>query len=281
MISSGRRYAKTQLKFAEVSASGSDQLLFTCDICNERFSSKDERNAHIENHFKTLKCEKCGGEFVGDRAYEYHLWRSSCSSNSSKEKFRCWLCSDQCFDTKRELSEHERNAHNCIIDTTQIKCGLCNRLFAKLRYLRKHMVELHSNRNHFECEVCGKQFNRKSNLVEHMLIHENKYLAKCETCGKSYRTPSALRLHVRMHTGEKPYKCDLCEDKAYAYNTDLKRHKRYVHGIMGTAHPCSLCSKVYYEPKLLKYHMIKSHQTQSGELNDSKRNGHSSKKSAR
>lgn len=66
--------------------------------------------------------------------------------------------------------------------------------------------------------------------------------------------------------GEKPYKCDHllsdstpCE-KSYAYNTDLKRHKRSVHGIVDKVFPCSMCeNKVFYEPKFLRNHMLKAH----------------------
>lgn len=58
----------------------------------------------------------------------------------------------------------------------------------------------------------------------------------------------------------RPYKCDICNEKSYAYNTDLKRHKRSVHGIFnGSTYPCAHCSKVYYERKLLKNHINKSH----------------------
>lgn len=151
------------------------------------------------------------------------------------------------------------NEHNCIISDKQLICILCDRAFAKFKYLKKHVTEVHEKVSQYICDVCNKQFNRKANLTEHLLIHEQKYLAKCETCGKSYRTPSALKLHYRTHTKEKPYKCDLCGEKSYAYNTDLKRHKRSAHGIMGKPFPCNMCTKVFYEPKLLKNHKKRSH----------------------
>lgn len=62
-----------------------------------------------------------------------------------------------------------------------------------------------------------------------------------------------------MHTGEKPYKCDLGCDKSYAYNTDLKRHKRSVHGIIDKEFPCQHCSQIFYENKYLKNHITKKH----------------------
>lgn len=70
-----------------------------------------------------------------------------------------------------------------------------------MKYLKKHVREVHEKATIFECAVCNKVFNRKANLIEHQLIHDGKYLAKCDVCGKSYRTLSALKLHKRTHTG--------------------------------------------------------------------------------
>lgn len=72
---------------------------------------------------------------------------------------------------------------------------------------------------------------------------------------------------VYIFLGEKPYKCDInlpdstpCE-KSYAYNTDLKRHKRSVHGIIDKVFLCEVvgCGKVFYENKLLNNHTKKCH----------------------
>lgn len=170
------------------------------------------------------------------------------------------MCNVKVFDSLDKLNSHLHGEHKCSITDDQLICERCNRSFAKLKYLKKHIREVHEKATRFVCDICQKEFNRKANLLEHKLIHEGKYLAKCDTCGKSYRTQSALKLHKRTHTGEKPYACDLCSDKSYAYNTDLKRHKRAAHGILGNPFPCDMCSKVFYEPKLLKGHLKKVHQ---------------------
>lgn len=170
------------------------------------------------------------------------------------------VCNAKVFDSQEALNAHLESEHHCIVGTESL-CILCDRTFAKLKYLKKHVTEVHEKLTQYSCDICKKEFNRKANLTEHLLIHENKYLANCETCGKSFRTPSALKLHIRTHTKEKPYNCDICGVKSYAYNTDLKRHKRSVHGILGKPFPCDECEKVFYEPKLLKNHMKRSHPT--------------------
>lgn len=197
-----------------------------CDICNKRFNTKIERNEHIEEHFKKFECDECSETFVGDRAFQYHQRR--CKNKDP-------------------------------LASSTFECKECNRKFIQQRYLKKHIYELHNKKTQFQCEICDKIFNRRSNYDEHQLIHKNIYLCKCEICSKSFRTPSALKLHERMHTGEKPYKCDICNVKSYAYQVDLKRHKRYAHAIVDKKFPCSMCSKTYYENKLLRAHCRKTH----------------------
>lgn len=230
-----------------------------CDICDREFPSIAERNQHIEEHFKQIECPLCSRKFVGDRAYEFHTSTGKCKAAKVKSKlFRCNLCNEKVFDSMDTLNNHMRSKHKCSISGERFNCEQCDRTFGKIKYLRKHIYELHDMATPFHCKTCGKKFNRKANLIEHELIHDGIKLANCETCGKSYRTASALKLHVRTHTGEKPYACDLCE-KAYAYNTDLKRHKRSAHGILGTPYPCKMCDRIFYEPKLLRNHEAKAH----------------------
>lgn len=200
---------------------------------------------------------------MGDRAFEYHTRNGKCKIIVTQTLFRCNLCNEKVFKSASALKVHENTVHGCVIEQDCIRCQQCQRTFAQLRYLRKHIYEVHRKSTQFNCSVCRKVFNRRSNLTEHMLIHEQKYLAPCDICKKSFRTKSALRLHKRMHTGEKPYKCDICMEKAFAYNTDLKRHKRQAHGIVGTPHPCLICDQVFYEPKLLRRHTTRCHPVKS------------------
>lgn len=230
-----------------------------CDICDREFDGIQERNEHIEEHFKQIECQSCSRTFVGDRAYAFHTSTGKCKNAKGQSGlFRCSLCNEKVFDSKEALDVHMRDVHKCSYIGERLKCEQCDVTFGKVKYLRKHIREVHEMATPFHCSVCGKKFNRKANLIEHELIHDGKYLADCQTCGKSYRTASALKLHERTHTGEKPYACELC-DKTYAYNTDLKRHKRSAHGILGTPYPCTMCSKTFYEPKLLRKHAERVH----------------------
>lgn len=181
------------------------QNYLTCDICDREFNTIAERNSHIERHFMSIECPNCLRTFVGDRAFEFHTSIGKCKNVVIAERFKCSLCNEKVFDSKEAYNKHISSKHKCVISDDRISCTQCNRTFAKLKYLRKHIREVHERATPFSCKTCGKRFNRKANLIEHELIHQNKYLAVCKTCQKSYRTPSALKLHERTHTGEKPY----------------------------------------------------------------------------
>ena len=51
---------------------------------------------------------------------------------------------------------------------------------------------------------------------------------ECEVCGKIFQKPSHLVEHERVHSGERPFQCILCK-KAFTSNGHLTRHVAGVH----------------------------------------------------
>lgn len=236
---------------------------FKCDICSKKFLTREERNNHIGDHFKTYTCTTCGEKLVGDRQYEHHRQARKCvvKRNVESTTYECYLCHKGSFFSVRSLRIHVNRVHNpkkpAKIENI---CKHCNKKFANVYIMKSHIEQIHLNLITYTCSDCGKTFNRESNLKWHQLIHQNELPCTCKICGKPFRTQSGLNLHKRTHTGEKPYKCDICNEKAYAYNTDLKRHKRSVHGIIDKIFKCSECPLEFYEPKFLRNHMRKVHE---------------------
>ena len=60
---------------------------------------------------------------------------------------------------------------------------------------------------------------------------ENGY--NCEHCGKAFNRRSRLKMHVKyIHEGAKPYECDKCT-KTFVRKEDLSRHSILHTGVKG------------------------------------------------
>ncbi|XP_054867321.1 zinc finger protein 892-like [Amphiprion ocellaris] len=102
------------------------------------------------------------------------------------------------------------------------------------------------------CEMCGKAFKYKSELIRHHRTHTGEKPYSCGTCGKSFSQRTHLTVHIRCHTGEKLYVCNTCGKRfsgSSAHNKHMKIHK------MGKSYSCGTCGKSFIQRSHLTAHM--------------------------
>ncbi|XP_063391237.1 zinc finger protein 62 homolog [Cydia fagiglandana] len=131
----------------------------------------------------------------------------------------------------------------------------------------KQMYE-HSEMHAYECDICGKIFQRKNSLTHHIKTHSTQSKSKvfkcnnvgeksycCETCGKCFQSEYRLNAHIRIHTDIRAYSCDICK-KRFKTVKCLKAHTL----IHGDTRPylCEVCKKRFRTRAFLKQH-IPSH----------------------
>ena len=172
-----------------------DTTLHACDQCSKTFTHLDYLEKHrIHNHsdtaiiFQSLKQE-----------YENDMSSDPYKSIDDKH-FLCDIC-HQAFRTDLELKDHHLihaeeylKPHACDVchkrffdpanlerhsrihsesDTLE-KCDKCNKTFTHVDYLKAHMEHSHASLitvKSFSCDVCDKQFARKSDLTKHQRLH--------------------------------------------------------------------------------------------------------------
>ncbi|KAH9085250.1 hypothetical protein LEN26_012041, partial [Aphanomyces euteiches] len=115
----------------------------------------------------------------------------------------------------------------------------------------------------FVCDEpgCGKRFNRKFTLKEHMKTHTGArpYACDYDGCSACFSTSGNLSRHKFTHTGEKPFGCtyDMCP-KRFCTKEKLARHIKTHSGVRPFTCKVNGCNKRFSTSGNLGRH-IKTH----------------------
>lgn len=103
-----------------------------------------------------------------------------------------------------------------------------------------------------KCEDCGREFSRKSTLIQHRITHTGVKNFSCQQCERLFTRKSHLKIHMRIHTNQKPYICEICS-RGFTKSSDLLRHQR-VHSV-DRNFPCLTCGKRFKRSADVLTHM--------------------------
>lgn len=138
----------------------------------------------------------------------------------------------------------------------EVPCDLCKRVYKSMKYMEKHRRThfLNADRVSFSCDICHKQFTKKSLMKTHILIHSAAEHS-CPECLRMFKKMSYLKAHMgksefaviestqlfsssrrlATHTGEKKFQCPFC-DRSFADSGNCRKHKLRYHSEEITAH---------------------------------------------
>uniref|UniRef100_A0A1I8Q6K9 C2H2-type domain-containing protein n=1 Tax=Stomoxys calcitrans TaxID=35570 RepID=A0A1I8Q6K9_STOCA len=162
-------------------------------------------------------------------------------------EMKCAFC-QQKFDEFRSLCNHYSSAHN-----EQGYALCCDKKFFRRPHLIDH-INYHLNPEYFKCNICGKCWNNRQRLHNHLRIHGERDFS-CDICGKKFVEGRHLETHKLVHVpeSEKNFPCNEC-GKFYANEVALSRHKNSVHLNIYTK-VCDICGQILPDASTFKTHM--------------------------
>ncbi|XP_046489958.1 uncharacterized protein [Neodiprion pinetum] len=167
---------------------------YPCDSCPKRFPDQNSLARHRKSHTgdRPFQCFECHKTFPTSSTLRRHLTLH----NPQSRPLPCIFCGRRFLD-KASLAKHEQS-HLAGEQRTHT-CDICHKAFMHASDLALHKKN-HDPERKFDCEVCGREFNRLNNLQRHMMVHQqqgnNDEALSCDVCGITYKFMSSLTRHM-------------------------------------------------------------------------------------
>lgn len=169
---------------------------FKCKYCRNGFKHIINLKKHIKKHVEIYnsKCMICHKKFVDENS----MWNHIVHVHKIEEPYKCGACL-KLFTNKRYLRKHvvrhmnQNSCGTCIVckihssnflssNSKLTNCLFCDKKFAILKNLRKHMYRDHGYESPYECDMCYKLFPNITDFKIHMINNYIKNGIYCKRC---------------------------------------------------------------------------------------------------
>lgn len=166
----------------------SGEKRYKCNLCGKSYA----RNYRLVNHQRVhsterpFKCQWCGKDFIGRHALSLHQRKHSRAAASG-----CslpGLSSRQ--DTGLSVQELKPSGEKALEDCKEV---------ADQSSRHSRLQNIPEGGKCHRCNICGKTFNKHSQLISHKRFHTRERPFGCLECGKTFRWSSNLARHMKNH----------------------------------------------------------------------------------
>ncbi|XP_055713760.1 zinc finger protein 708-like [Phlebotomus papatasi] len=258
------------------SAEGEDEKKYPCEICGNRYPSRNSLNAHRWHIHKlrppVMPCKRCGGNFktrqekngheclrqcehcgknISGKHFAMHLMRHT----NTKKEYKCTLCPKEYF-TPADLSKHKLVSH---VKSEFTLCVICGKMVKQSNlhmHAKSHQPKSEATKKTFPCEECSKVYCSAASLRIHVdTIHLGMKVlkVKCPHCQMGFKEHSHRTAHIYKYHLKKPlFSCVHCQ-KDFYHKSHFNNHNKVHHSFEKLYH-CSICSKAFALDSRRKMH---------------------------
>ncbi|XP_037811378.1 uncharacterized protein LOC119603422 isoform X2 [Lucilia sericata] len=170
---------------------------FNCNLCFKTFSLKSTLKEHLRRHSQTLDymCEVCGKGFIRKSSLREHM------DTHTGEKITCNICNlrlrkcslprhlrlvhvategtiestfrSRCYQYKKYLYPTRQGIKRVENLPRQYVCKICKISFDRLKLLKDHNKEFHTDVHKTPCKICNFEFKYIPNLKRHYKYKHN------------------------------------------------------------------------------------------------------------
>ncbi|XP_021186407.3 gastrula zinc finger protein XlCGF57.1 [Helicoverpa armigera] len=245
-----RQFVRRSHVFRHMAQSGCDGhggASFMCEICESKFSRKDNLMAHIRmQHIipNAFTCKQCLYSTKNFSKLVNH-WHKHHSE--TPDQYQCHHCS------KWTSSRAAMTKHLEIHGEKKYACDVCGYSTYTIEVMRRHVLT-HVEDKPYKCTLCGNSYIQRVQLARHLEKHSGNM---CLKCGNTFTTRAQLLIHLREHMGLEKLFCPVesCPlvSKEFINEASWQNHLK-IH-MDDKPHSCDVCGKQFHSVVNLRRHL--------------------------
>ncbi|XP_006893115.1 PREDICTED: zinc finger protein 445 [Elephantulus edwardii] len=168
----------------------SGEKRYKCHLCGKSYDRRYRLLNHQVVHSKErlFTCQQCGKDFVGLLAFSAHESKHAQEAQGERS------LSEGSHSEDPGLSSQQAKPHE---EEPLKESGEAS---VQNPSRPPKLPRLPVGKKLHRCNVCGKSFQKGSQLLSHKRFHTRERPFRCSVCGKTFRWSSNLTRHVKNHT---------------------------------------------------------------------------------